>query len=147
MSKISYKAVIIGSITDIITTNITAAPLFFYILHTMSKAGMSQAEIQSTVLLTYRTDPIYFTLGMFLGGLCSILGGYVSARIAKEHELLNGALASFLCVGGGVYSLFVGSSGQPLWYHLLAIFLSIVLATLGGYICRARKYKTLGAVA
>ena len=141
MAKISFKGVIIGSITDIVSTSITSVPVVFYLVHSMTKAGMSKAEIHTTLLTTLRTDPFYLTLGLILGGLCSILGGYIAAKIAKENELVNGALASFLCVGSGLYSLYAGTSGQPWWLDLIEIVISIILATLGGYICRARKAK------
>jgi len=44
----------------------------------------------------------------------SVLGGYVSARIAKHDELLNGALSSILCVGGGTYAVISGSAADDL---------------------------------
>ena len=38
-----------------------------------------------------------------------MLGGYVSARIAARDEVLNGALASILCIGFGIYAVVKGT--------------------------------------
>ena len=53
-----------------------------------------------------------------------MLGGYVSARIAKHDELLNGALSSILCDGGGTYAVISGSAADDLWMHLVFLPLS-----------------------
>ena len=89
-----------------------------------------------------RTDYTYFSIAMLLGSLCSVLGGYISAKIAKRSELLNGGLASFLCVGSGIYSWILGNSPYAWWYHVLAIVMSISLATLGGYMVKRRRMKS-----
>ena len=73
-----------------------------------------------------------------LGGVCSVLGGYVSARIAKHDELLNGANSSILCVGGGTYAVISGSAADDLWMHLVCLPLSPALGALGGYL-RSRQ--------
>jgi hypothetical protein len=68
-----------------------------------------------------------------------VLGGYVSARIAKHDELLNGALSSILCVGGGMYAVISGSAADDLWMHLVFLPLSPALGTLGGFL-RMRQH-------
>lgn len=42
---------------------------------------------------------------LLLGALCSVLGGYVAARLAARSELVNGALSAFLCIAFGLYAL------------------------------------------
>ncbi|MCG2641381.1 hypothetical protein ACFPFP_18750 [Bradyrhizobium sp. GCM10023182] len=76
-----------------------------------------------------------------LGGLCSVLGGYVSARIARHDEVLNGALASILCVGLGIYAAARGTG--HLWLDILYLPLGPALAALGGYL-RSRQAATAG---
>jgi hypothetical protein len=66
--------------------------------------------------------------------MCSVLGGYVAARIAKRGELLNGALSAYLCIGVGVYGMIAGHSAIPLWQHLVAFVGSPILGALGGYL-------------
>jgi hypothetical protein len=63
-----------------------------------------------------------------------VLGGYVSARIAKHDELLNGALSSILCVGSGMYAVVSGSAADDLLMHLFFLPLSPALGALGGFL-------------
>ena len=72
-----------------------------------------------------------------------MLGGYVSARIAKHAEVLNGALSSILCVGSGVYAVINLGSAGSLWLHLALLPLSPALGALGGYL-RSRQNPLRG---
>ena len=81
-------------------------------------------------------DSRLFLYSFVSGSFWSIFGGYLAARIAKRSELLNGALASCLCVGTGLYSLGAGHSAFPLWLQLLPLVTSPALALFGGYLCR-----------
>lgn len=142
MKKISIKGVIIGAGADILSTNIFAIPLLLYItvshhLTTLPKEQFSQALMQ-----ILRDDPVLFSVQILSGSLCSILGGYVAARIAKKNEIINGALASFLCVGSGLYALFFGHTSIPIWQHVLGFILSPVLSAFGGFVCLKTKQVT-----
>jgi hypothetical protein len=84
MHRISLKGIAMGNITDIVATYVVMLPLMIYFA---VSSGSPPAKIlkESTVLnVSYA----------ILGGVCSVLGGYVSARIAKHDGLLNGALSS-----------------------------------------------------
>ena len=82
-----------------------------------------------------------FREARILGALCSVLGGYVSARIAKHHEILNGALSSILCIGFGVYALFSGSAADQVGLHLVFLPLSPALGAFGGYLSSRRNAR------
>lgn len=128
MHRIALKGVAIGNITDIVATYVVMLPLMVYFA---ISSGLPPAEIlkESTVL---------YVSYAILGGVCSVLGGYVSARIAKHDELLNGALSSILCVGGGMYAVISGGAADDLWMHLVFLPLSPALGALGGYL-RSRQ--------
>jgi hypothetical protein len=81
-----------------------------------------------------KESTVFYVSYAILGGICSVFGGYVSARIAKHDELLNGALSSILCVGGGMYAVISGSAADDLWMHLLFLPLSPTLGALGGFL-------------
>src|SRR5262245_52276701 len=107
MHRISLKGVAIGYITDIAATYIVVIPL---IVGIMVLSGDPSAKI-------LKESTIFYNSYAILGGLCSMLGGYVSARIANHDELLNGALSSILCVGGGMYAVISGSVADDLLMH------------------------------
>jgi hypothetical protein len=128
MHRISLKGVAIGNIADIVATYVVMLPLMIYFA---ASSGLPPDRILKESTVLYASFAI-------LGGACSVLGGYVSARIAKHDELLNGALSSILCVGSGIYALISGSAANDLWMHLAFLPLSPALGALGGYL-RSRQ--------
>ena len=102
MNKISVKAVLIGGITDIVATVILTIPLIVYMIATEFHGSPKD---QAAVMAVIRANALLYGLQSLVGLACSVLGGYVAARVAKHDELLNGLLASFLSVAFGVYSL------------------------------------------
>lgn len=137
VKRISFKGVAIGNIVDIVATNIVMTPIMIYILASAGAASLPDHD--SANLLQAST--VYVAASSILGGVCSVLGGYVSARIAARDELLNGALASILCIGFGVYAVINGTG--RLWLDVLDLPLSPALGALGGYL-RSRQAGTAG---
>ncbi len=134
MKKISFKAVILGSITDIVATNVLTIPLLVYVVVTRNLASVPREQFADVLLQTLQNEPLLYGVQLLIGSSCSILGGYVAARIAKHDEILNGALAAFLCVAGGLYALLFATSHVPLWQHLAGFVASPALAALGGFL-------------
>ena len=140
MMRISFKGVAIGNVVDIVATNVVMVPVIIYVLAS-TKTGSPPDHGAGSVTAALKTSHVFLAASSILGGLCSILGGYVSARIAKHDEVLNGTLSSILCVGFGVYA--VVKRTDPLWLHLLYLPLSLALGALGGYL---RSRQTLRIV-
>ena len=133
MNRISLKGVVIGNIVDIVSTTIAVLPIMLYILISSRPSGHT-AESVTQVLMA---SSVFWVSSIILGALCSVLAGYVSARIAKHDEVLNGALSSILCVAGGVYSGLNGSAAL----NLALLPLGPVLGALGGYLNSRRNPK------
>ena len=133
MHRISLKGVTIGNITDIAATYVVVIPLIVYIV-------VSSGEPPAKIL---KESTVFYISYAILGGLCSVLGGYVSARIAKHDELLNGALSSILCVGSGMYAVISGSAADDLWMHLVFLPLSPALGALGGFLRARQRARTV----
>ena|SRR6185312_1107576 len=142
MKKISIKGVLIGGVVDIVSTNIAVLPLTLYIMRAENLMSLPPQEGTKKVLEIMHTNSLYYAITLILGGICSILGGYVAARIAKREEILNGALASFLCVGSGIYAIASGESSAPLWLHVLFLLLSPSVAAFGGFLRLRQLDKT-----
>lgn len=132
MSRISVKGVIIGGIVDIVATNIVTIPLIMVVAMQVSIAEIPKAEQTQMLMSTMRNSPSFFVTGVILGSLCSVLGGYVAARIAKSDALLNAALSSWLCVGIGVYSMFGKTNFLSPAQHVMYLVASPALAAVGG---------------
>lgn len=134
MKKLSFKGIIIGGVVDVVSTNIFSIPLLLYIAATSNFTGMSEVELQAAFMDVLTSDAMLYSIQILIGCLCSILGGYIGARLAKHDELLNASLTSFLCVGGSVYALITGVSDMAVWQQVMFIFVSPVLAMFGGYL-------------
>lgn len=140
MKKVSFKGVAIGNVVDIVSSNIVAIPVMIYVLAS-ARMGSPSDQDAGAIKEILKASTVFVVGSSVLGGLCSALGGYVSARIAKHDAVLNGALASILCVGLGIYAV-VNGTGH-LWFDVLYLPLSPALAALGGYL-RSRQTARAG---
>lgn len=135
MRTLSAKGIILGGITDIVATNVASFPLIVVAAARTNVVGLSKAEQTKALITAMQTSPALQVTGWLVGALCSVLGGYVAARLAKRGEVVNGACSSYLCIGLGVYGIFAASSPTvPLWQHLVAFVASPALGALGGYL-------------
>jgi len=145
MKKISIKGVVIGSVTDIVATNILFFPVGLYIASTRNFGVIPKEQLSRALMETIQNDPRLFLMQWVIGGGCSMLGGYIAARIAKRNPLLNGALASFLCVSFSLYSLVIGNGAAMSMQHLSSLGVSPFLALCGGYLwLRQERSKRCG---
>ena len=133
MHKISVKGVVVGGVTDIVATVILTIPLIFYVIAT-ELTGTPKNPLQAAVMAAIRANPLVYRLQSLIGLACSVLGGYVAARVAKHDERLNGLLASFLSVALGVYSLATGKNSGPLLLPILLLIASPLCSWLGGHL-------------
>jgi hypothetical protein len=139
MKRISVAGVVIGNIADIVCTRIVIFPFMMYIL--ISSADSLDAADLGSIGRVLMASSLFRVGSGILGALCSVLGGYVSARIAKHDDILNGALSSILCVAFGLYARIRGIAAAPLALHLAFLALSPALGAFGGYLNSLRKPK------
>ncbi len=143
--KVSILGFVIGSVVDIVGTNILGVFMTIYVMvsyNLLQAATSSPTAVTAKVLDIFQTDPVIFSVNFIVGAMFSILGGYIGAYIAKHDELLNGVLSSFLCVLSGIYALVTGS--HPLYLvllEILALIISPLLAMFGGYLRLKQKAR------
>lgn len=99
-TKISLKAVLAGGVTDIVLSTLLGIPFGIYVV--ASRDLVNAADPGPAVEAAILHDGDLFMMQLLIGFGCSVIGGHVAARLAKGHELLNGVLASWLCIGLGV---------------------------------------------
>lgn len=138
--------VVTGSVADIALTNILTVPIAIYVMLTAGVLNLPKDQQSAAMIAALHSDFALSVLSYCIGAACSVAGGYVAAWIAKECEVLVGALSSFLCVGSEVYALATGkSSGLPLWITLLLFLLSPALGAAGGYLRRSQTSRLVRA--
>ncbi len=134
MRRVSLMAVVIGGIVDVGGTTFAGLPVVFYVMATNNIPTLPRVEQGAVVMAFIKGHTIIYLLLGAAGCLCSILGGYVSAIIARRSEVLNAALSSYLCLALGVRTLISGTQQLPTWLFLLLLPLSPILAAFGGYL-------------
>jgi lysozyme family protein len=139
MRQLSVKGIVLGGITDIVATNIVAFPIIIIAALRANALDLPKEEQTRAVIDTLQSTPSLFVTQLVLGALCSMLGGYVAAKIAKRGPLLNGALSAFLCVGFGLYSLVAKTDALGPWAHAGFLVLSPALGAVGGWLWQRRR--------
>jgi hypothetical protein len=129
LKKISFKGVIIGAVVDVVGTNIWVFAVVGYLIIKHQLYALPPSERTGELYRLYG-DPATKALNTIVGVGFSIIGGYLAARIAGQHERLNGALSSFLCVA---FSLFTIGSLSIGWV-IEGVVGSPILGLLGGYL-------------
>lgn len=143
MSKVSIPGVAVGGVVDIVASNALAVPLAVYLASKVNLTQVPNDQIPDQMLGLLHANPGLYALQLLIGAACTVLGGYVAALIAKREQVLNGALASFLCVAFGVYAMASGKSGDPAAIQVSLIVLSPILGAAGGWL-RLKQWRRGG---
>jgi hypothetical protein len=100
--------------------------------------GPSQAAL-TEAKLSLAQDNGYLMVGLLLGTMTTVLGGYLAARIAKTLPLYNGLAVGVLGLFAGVF-LGGGTEESP-WWYLTVGYLSVIPAALVGAWLAQQKRK------
>ena len=127
---ISFKGVIIGAVFDIVVSGLLGGVFLIAVWHTFH-GELSGSPVEQIKSLS--AEPAVYWTAFIIGCVVSVVAGYISASIAGQAELLNGALSSFLCV-----ALTALDSHGSTW-NLLMIAASPCFGLIGGYLCQQRR--------
>jgi hypothetical protein len=139
MRKVSVKGVLVGGIVDVVTSVVLSLPFAIYTVLKLDLSNTPKDRVESTVSAAIHGNVSLYVAQLLVGLACSMLGGYVSAWLAKHDELLNGGLSSFLCVALGIYTMASGKDSNALWVQILMLLASPVLAVIGGDLMRRQR--------
>lgn len=112
MRGISIKAVIVGGITDIVTSTVLGIPLGIYVVASHGLTNLHKDALRAAVVAAVHGSPLLYAAQLLIGFGASIFGGFVAASLARDNKRLNGILASWLCVGIGIRALVTGQDGM-----------------------------------
>src|SRR4051812_13143051 len=99
MAAVFPKAIIVGGITDVGLSMLLGIPFSIYVASSRGLRELPARQMSTAIITAVQSSVGLSALQFAIGFSCSVLGGYVAATIAKRNELLNGLLASWLCVG------------------------------------------------
>lgn len=149
MKKVSFLGVIIGGITDIVSTGVFAVPFMVFVL-VAYVPHVPPNQAQSALTSAINGNHLLSILQWLPGIAGSLFAGYVAAWIAKHDEALNGALSSWLCILLGIYSLVTAKVPILAYEHVIALVGSPVTGLVGGWLrlaqTRAKTAPVNGAI-
>jgi hypothetical protein len=134
MRKVSVKAVLIGGVADIVLSAVLGIPLVIYVIASTGISRLPKEQMQAAAVSAIHGNAGLYAIQLIIGLGCSVLGGYIAARLAQHDELLNGIVASWLCVAIGIYTLAAGRSSEPVVLILLLIAVTPACYLLGSYL-------------
>jgi hypothetical protein len=133
-----YKAVGLGLLTDFGGTIALSTVLAFLYAMTLASAGTPPEEIQEAIR-SVSTDSWYFWAGAIGGTGCSVLGGYVCARVAGQSEYTLGVI---LAAAGVVLGLLVfGDGGRDAGFTIVLNATSVAAVVVGAWIGKKRNRR------
>jgi hypothetical protein len=134
MRGFSFLAVLIGGVSDVLLSSVLGIGLTAYVIVARGLAQVPKNELQSTLVAAIHGTPALYAIQLVIGFGCSVLGGFIAASIAKQRKLLNGVLASWLCVGIGIFSQIPKFGVKALVIQVVLIALTPLCYLLGAYI-------------
>jgi len=112
--KISVKAVLAGGATDVLGSIILVSLLCTYVAIANGMSDGRPEAVAPLIRNIIHKSPLLFGIQTTMGLICSILGGYVAARVAGEDEVENAIAASLIFVVFGIYALVAGGEDAML---------------------------------
>jgi hypothetical protein len=139
MGRISFRAVWIGALADMVLSTISAALIAIAFVVILHLTRTPNDPLDWALLRPQIQNSLLYGLQVLAGSACSVLAGLVAAWVAQHDELLNGALSSFASVLLGLFVTAADKDPHLRVIHILLLIASPLLGLLGGYIRRRLK--------
>lgn len=118
-------AIALGIIVDLVFSGLLAIPLHIYgILDYLVSGG----TLDTYEAYLYRNVPLMST-AILLGSSAVILGGGITAYVAKVNRMRNASLMGFLLL----FIMIPLSRNTPFWFNALGFAITVPCALLGGW--------------
>jgi hypothetical protein len=130
----------VGGVSDVLLSGAVSVLLVFYTAYSRGLSHVPKQQLQGAINSVMNGDPVIYATQLAIGIACSMVGGFVAASIAKERQLLNAGLASWLCVGLGIGSI-ISSHGAVSLVAQVAAVVVTPLCYLAGALVRRKTFK------
>ena len=128
-------AVTVGALMDILSTTVLSVLAIALISH---HYGVEPGEISDEQLRRLAADPGMLSLWLFIGTVCTVLGGFTAARMARTHSVKHGAFVGLTGIAMGLlsYDSQAGGPPPPLWFDLLRFAVLVPAGAVGGALAK-----------
>ncbi len=135
-----------GWMTDNVITFLSSFIIIFvasmvFVLATMAHGGSPNQITSEQIQQQFESSLIVLIMECVVGLLSTMVGGFVSAYLAKGYEIKHSFAMGSLSFATGILIARVYPQPVPHWYNLWAGGLTIPFAILGGFI--RLKTKTI----
>jgi hypothetical protein len=143
-SGVQVRPIIAGVIVDYIATLLAG---MVYLVIYFGQEIVEQGDLSEEAINEILTSPEHLVILGVIGAFCTVLGGYVAGRIAKDIEIKHGAL-----VGLGSLVLVTleqvmsgKSTSYPIWFEVVGYLIAVPAGALGGHIAQRQRELTAGS--
>src|SRR5262245_53904821 len=116
MRGVSLKAVLLATAATL-GLDIVSGMLLLSLLGGESLSPTLTEEQRRTAIMALASNPSFMVPSLLLGTITTVVGGYLTARIAKTLPYMNSCAFGLL----GVVIAIMTSQDLPLWYSVLGI--------------------------
>lgn len=134
VGRISIKGVLLGILAAIGASAAAALILLPLFAGGAVSDQMSAEDIDEVVKQVMQNG--WFLITIFVVDLaCSVLGGYIAARVAKKDIYLNAALVGLV---GALVTLLSLDGAYPIWFNVGGLLLVIPATLFGAQLAKDR---------
>jgi hypothetical protein len=131
----AWKAVTFGVLADVSATILGSIVLFAVLGSAMVSQGAAPEALDSNLV----GSDLSMLLGLTLGLSCTVLGGYVTARVAGRREYYHALLTGIVVLVLGEIMLSGSAGSASLAMRVIGDILAIPAALLGAYLCKSGR--------
>jgi hypothetical protein len=129
---ISIKAIVLGVLADIGGSLVVGIAYGIVLAAIMVIKGIRPEEIGA-----HLQGPIIEIPSLFIGFGFTLLGGFVAGRVAKQSEILHGAIVGALGIPLG----FLVCGSFPLWFNIISCAGVLPAGMAGGYLAKPKQVR------
>lgn len=133
----TWKAVTFGVLADVCATVLASLVLFSVLGSVLVSRGASPEELDASLM----ESDVTTLLGLVLGLGCTVLGGYVAARVANQREYYHGLLTGIAVLVLGEMMLSFSPDGPTLALRIIQDILVIPAALLGAHLRKSVRLR------
>jgi hypothetical protein len=130
--------VLVGWLVDTVTTSLVGIPL-------LAAFGVDPMDLEATGLDRLNDAPDFLFASLALGLVCTALGGFVTAHLARGGEMRNAIAMGVASAGSALLLALTGTGGPPVWYLALGTALTVPAAAIGA-VLRERTRSEAGKI-
>lgn len=138
LTGVRIRPIVAGVIVDYVSTAVLGT---LYLIVFSIKEGVENGDLSEEAIKKLLASPEHLLILGIIGVLCTVLGGYISGRLAKDVEVKHGTLVGLvsLVLVALQEVMLVESSPVPQWYEVVGYLVTVPAAALGGYLAQRQR--------